>query len=104
MEPPCLLVGINACSETHDAILGCGHFGVSLFGGDQRDLALRFAGRDGAKGVHRFDTAPWDQGVLICRFCKVQSAFSNASCIATRSSAPTESLSVALPRRDQVNH
>ncbi|WFU14482.1 flavin reductase family protein [Bradyrhizobium sp. CB3481] len=64
MEPPCLLVGINASSETHDAILANGRFGVSLLGGDQRDIALRFAGRDGANGVDRFDTAAWDQGVL----------------------------------------
>ncbi|WP_249791481.1 flavin reductase family protein [Bradyrhizobium sp. SRL28] len=64
MEPPCLLVGINASSETHDAILANGTFGVSLLGGNQQDLALRFAGRHGANAVHRFDTAPWDQGVL----------------------------------------
>ncbi|WP_225704519.1 flavin reductase family protein [Bradyrhizobium cenepequi] len=63
-EPPCLLVGINASSETHDTILANGTFGVTLLGGNQQDLALRFAGRHGANGVHRFDTAPWDQGVL----------------------------------------
>jgi flavin reductase (DIM6/NTAB) family NADH-FMN oxidoreductase RutF len=27
-------------------------------------LALRFAGRDGARGVQRFEAAPWDQGIL----------------------------------------
>lgn len=64
MEPPCLLVGINSSSETHNAILANGRFGVSLLGGSQQDLALRFAGRDGAKGVHRFETAAWDEGVL----------------------------------------
>ncbi|WP_275190987.1 flavin reductase family protein [Bradyrhizobium sp. CSA112] len=64
MDPPCLLVCINASSETHDAILTNGTFGVSLLGGNQQDLALRFAGRHGANAVHRFDTAPWDQGVL----------------------------------------
>ncbi|WP_024519962.1 flavin reductase family protein [Bradyrhizobium sp. Tv2a-2] len=64
MEPPCLLVGIHGGSETHDAILANGGFGVSLLHGDQEDLALRFAGRDGAKGAQRFDTAPWNQGVI----------------------------------------
>lgn len=64
MEPPCLLVGINSSSETHDAILANGRFSVSLLGSAQQDLALRFAGRDGAKGVHRFETAAWDQGIL----------------------------------------
>ena len=64
MEPPCLLVGINTSSETHDAILSHGGFGVSLLGSDQQDLALRFAGRDGAKGAKRFQEAPWEQGTL----------------------------------------
>lgn len=64
MEPPCLLVGINTNSETHDAILANGGFGVSLLGSNQQDLALRFAGRDGAKGLERFQAAPWEQGLL----------------------------------------
>ena len=64
MDPPCLLVGINSSSETHGAILANGRFGVSLLGSEQHGLALRFAGRDGAKGSERFETASWDQGVL----------------------------------------
>ena len=64
MDPPCLLVGINATSETHDAILANGRFGVSLLGSEQQDLALHFAGRDGVKGIERFSTASWDQGML----------------------------------------
>ncbi|WP_375779267.1 flavin reductase family protein [Bradyrhizobium sp. ma5] len=64
MEPPCLLVGINAGSETNDGILASRSFGISLLRSDQEDLALRFGGQDGAKGVHRFDTAPWIRGVL----------------------------------------
>jgi flavin reductase (DIM6/NTAB) family NADH-FMN oxidoreductase RutF len=64
MDPPCLLVGINSDSETHDAILANGRFGVSLLGSEQHELALRFAGRDGAKGAERFETAPWNQGML----------------------------------------
>ena len=64
MDPPCLLVGINSGSETHDAILAKGRFGVSLLGSEQQDLALRFAGRDGKRGIERFETAVWDQGIL----------------------------------------
>lgn len=64
MEPPCLLAGINSTAETHDAILANGKFSVSLLGSDQQEIALRFAGRDGAKGVRRFETAAWDEGVL----------------------------------------
>ncbi|MDA9447863.1 flavin reductase [Bradyrhizobium sp. CCBAU 21360] len=64
MEPPCLVVGINARSEAHDEILANGSFGVSVLRSDQEDLALRFGGGEGAKGVHRFDTEAWDQGAL----------------------------------------
>ena len=64
LDPPCLLVGINASSETHDAILANGSFAVSLLGSGQQDVALRFAGRGGVKGAQRFATAPWDQGLL----------------------------------------
>lgn len=64
MEPPCLLVGINLSSETHDAILAGGGFGVSLLGKGQDDIALRFAGRDGIKGDDRFENSLWDRGLL----------------------------------------
>jgi flavin reductase (DIM6/NTAB) family NADH-FMN oxidoreductase RutF len=64
MDPPCLLVGVNLTSETHDAILATGRFGVSLLGDGQQDLALRFAGQNGVKGVQRFETAAWEQGIL----------------------------------------
>ncbi|WP_338025267.1 flavin reductase family protein [Bradyrhizobium yuanmingense] len=64
LEPPCLLVCIGTTSETYTAILANGGFGVSLLASDQQDVALRFAGRVGAKGVHRFEEAPWDEGLL----------------------------------------
>ena len=64
MDPPCLLVGINTSSETHRAILDSGCFGVNLLGIAQQDLALLFAGQGGVKGVDRFETEAWDQGVL----------------------------------------
>ena len=64
MDPPCLLLGVNLTSETHDAILANGRFGVSLLGDGQQDLALRFAGRDGVKGIRRFETEAWEQGML----------------------------------------
>jgi flavin reductase (DIM6/NTAB) family NADH-FMN oxidoreductase RutF len=64
MDPPCLLVGVSLSSETHDSILANGRFAVSLLGDGQQDLALRFAGRDGIKGVERFEAATWEQGIL----------------------------------------
>ena len=79
MEPPCLLVGINTSSETHDAILANGSFGVSLLGSDQQDLALRFAGRDGVKGFQRFQAAPWEEGMLGVPI--LRTAISSLECI-----------------------
>jgi flavin reductase (DIM6/NTAB) family NADH-FMN oxidoreductase RutF len=64
LDPPCLLLGVNLASETHDEILTNGCFGVSLLGDGDQDLALRFAGRDGIKGVKRFETMAWEQGIL----------------------------------------
>ncbi|WGR97805.1 MULTISPECIES: flavin reductase family protein [unclassified Bradyrhizobium] len=79
MEPPCLLVAINASSETHDAIFANNSFGVSFLCSDQEDLALRFGGRDGAKGVHRFVSAQWNQGILDVPL--LQSAMFTLECI-----------------------
>ena len=64
MDPPCLLVGINTSSDTHGGILANERFGVSLLGSAEQDLALRFAGRDGAKGFERFANGLWEQGIL----------------------------------------
>ncbi|WP_407181594.1 flavin reductase family protein [Bradyrhizobium sp. STM 3562] len=64
MEPPCLLVGISAASQTHDAILANGIFGVSILSGDQEHLAQRFAGLDGVRGIERFNVGGWDQVIL----------------------------------------
>jgi flavin reductase len=79
MEPPCLLVGINTNSETHDAILANRGFGISLLGSDQQDLALRFAGRDGVKGFQRFQAAPWEEGMLGVPI--LQTAISSLECV-----------------------
>lgn len=62
-DPPCVLVGINTTSETHDLILANRSFGISLLGEGQQQLARRFAGQDGISGSDRFATAPWDQGL-----------------------------------------
>jgi flavin reductase (DIM6/NTAB) family NADH-FMN oxidoreductase RutF len=64
IEPPCLLVGINVSSDTHSTIIASGSFGVSLLGNHQQDLARRFAGRDGVKGVDRSETAAWEEGLV----------------------------------------
>ncbi|MCC8936745.1 flavin reductase [Bradyrhizobium sp. Arg62] len=61
---PCLLVGINGRSEAHDEILASGSFGAVFSAVTRRTLPFVLAVGRGAKGVHRFDTAPWNQGVL----------------------------------------
>jgi flavin reductase (DIM6/NTAB) family NADH-FMN oxidoreductase RutF len=102
MEPPCLLVGINSSSETHDAILANGHFAVNLLGNGQQNLALRFAGRDGAKGIQRFETAPWDQGLLGRPCSEMPSQRSNARSISIRRSVRTASSSAESWRHEAV--
>jgi flavin reductase len=62
-DPPCLLVGINTTSETHDRILANGCFGVNLLREGQESLAHLFAGAGGIAGADRFENAPWDQGL-----------------------------------------
>lgn len=62
-DPPCLLVGINTSSETHDLILASGSFAINLLREGQEQLARRFAGYDGIAGVARFEGAPWDRGL-----------------------------------------
>jgi flavin reductase (DIM6/NTAB) family NADH-FMN oxidoreductase RutF len=62
-EPPCLLVGINTMSQTHDRILANGCFGVSLLAEGQEALARRFAGQGGVGGAERFEGAPWHRGL-----------------------------------------
>jgi hypothetical protein len=76
LDPPCLLVGINTSSETHEAILDSRRFGVSLLGTAQQDLALHFAGR-----------------------CEHRCARSNACCTSIRWSARTASSSGESLRR-----
>jgi flavin reductase (DIM6/NTAB) family NADH-FMN oxidoreductase RutF len=84
MDPPCLLVGINSSSETHGAILANGRFGVSLLGSEQHGLALRFAGRDGAKGSERFRPRPGIKASSVYHFCKPLSERWSACCTIIR--------------------
>lgn len=84
MDPPCLLVGIKT-SETHDAILANGRFGISLLGSEQQDLALHFAGQgprtvlDGVLGSGHARRAPARQrhrgdGIIISWLARTASS------------------------------
>ena len=58
-EPPQLLVCVNRTAEAHPLITEAGLFAVNILSIEQRELAERFAGRDGAAGEARFDAGRW---------------------------------------------
>lgn len=58
-EPPQILACVNRSAEAHELIVASGIFAVSLLGRGQRELADRFAGRDGVSGEHRFAAGRW---------------------------------------------
>jgi flavin reductase (DIM6/NTAB) family NADH-FMN oxidoreductase RutF len=51
LEPPMLLVCLNRTSDTQDAVLRSGVFGVNVLAEDQGEIAYRFA----KKGADKFD-------------------------------------------------
>lgn len=59
VEPPTLLVCVNRASSSWPALKRHRVFGVNLLGGDQMDVADRFAGRSGLKGAERYLGADW---------------------------------------------
>lgn len=63
-EPPCLLVCVNRTAEAHDHIVANGAFSVNLLGFEHKDLAMRFAGVGGVRGVTRFEDGAWSAGSL----------------------------------------
>jgi len=60
-DPPTLLACINRATDGHAAIAAAGHFCVNVVAAEHRDLAERFAGRDGSHGVERFERGDWDR-------------------------------------------
>jgi flavin reductase (DIM6/NTAB) family NADH-FMN oxidoreductase RutF/DNA-binding FadR family transcriptional regulator len=59
MDPPMLLVCLNAASRTQEAVLGSGRFAVNILAHDQGGLAARFAG---SSAVDKFDGVPVHDG------------------------------------------
>jgi flavin reductase (DIM6/NTAB) family NADH-FMN oxidoreductase RutF len=51
LDPPMLLVCLNSTSDTQDAVLRSGVFGVNVLAEDQGEIAYRFA----TKGADKFD-------------------------------------------------
>ena len=58
-EPPSLIVCIRQSASVMPLLREAGRFGVSILAQDHREIADRFAGRDGSKGASRFAGADW---------------------------------------------
>ncbi|MFZ4534220.1 MAG: flavin reductase family protein [Alsobacter sp.] len=59
VDPPTLLVSANRRASTFPVLQRLGAFAVNVLAAGQREVAGRFAGLDGAKGVRRYDGAHW---------------------------------------------
>ncbi|MFD1214149.1 flavin reductase [Arthrobacter sp. GCM10027362] len=78
MEPPMMLACLNRSSNTHDAVLKAGWFGINILAEDQGDLAMKF----GRKGGNKFEGVsvtrsehggvPLLDGALAQIVCKVE--------------------------------
>ena len=54
IDPPSLIVAINRSASSWPLLVRDGVFGVNVLSADQRDIAERFTGKNGAKGRDRF--------------------------------------------------
>lgn len=59
IDPPTMLVSINRSSSSYHALLRGRCFGVNVLSTSHRQVAERFAGRDGTKGPDRYQGARW---------------------------------------------
>jgi flavin reductase (DIM6/NTAB) family NADH-FMN oxidoreductase RutF len=59
IDPPTMLVSLNRSSSSFPALLVSRSFGVNVLSTSHRNVAERFAGRDGAKGAERYRDANW---------------------------------------------
>ncbi|MET0172945.1 MAG: flavin reductase family protein [Agrobacterium vaccinii] len=59
MDPATMIVNINKSSSTWPIIARYNHFCVNILSKDQQDVASRFAGVGGLKGVDRYADAEW---------------------------------------------
>jgi flavin reductase (DIM6/NTAB) family NADH-FMN oxidoreductase RutF len=59
VDPPALIVSINRESSSWPLVKRYGFFGVNILTSDQLDIAERFTGKGGLKGVDRFVGARW---------------------------------------------
>jgi flavin reductase (DIM6/NTAB) family NADH-FMN oxidoreductase RutF len=60
-NPPQLLICVNTEAGGHDIILDSGKFALNILDRDQEDVAMRFAGMDGADRSERFSVGTWSE-------------------------------------------
>ena len=60
-EPPQLLICVNKEAGGHDLIQASGKFALNIMARDQEDIAMRFAGMDGADRSERFGLGSWSE-------------------------------------------
>jgi flavin reductase (DIM6/NTAB) family NADH-FMN oxidoreductase RutF len=59
VDPPTLIVSVNREASSWPLLKRHGFFGVNILASDQLEVAERFAGKGGLKGVERFAGAQW---------------------------------------------
>ncbi|MFG3289133.1 flavin reductase [Streptomyces sp. NPDC048179] len=60
-DPPTVLVCVNRSSAMHDVFKANGRVGLNVLGGEQRELALHFAGATKVPMAERFTWDVWDR-------------------------------------------
>lgn len=61
-EPPTLMFGLNLGSSSFPVLRAHGAFAVNFLAAGQKEIADRFAGRGGEKGLARYEGAAWTEG------------------------------------------
>tara|TARA_B100000315_G_scaffold151835_1_gene140637 strand:- start:5625 stop:6134 length:510 start_codon:yes stop_codon:yes gene_type:complete len=90
-EPPQLLICVNRDSGGHDLIQESGKFVLNVLARDQEDVAMRFAGMDGADRAERFGLGNWSE--LVTGTPALDGALVNFDCeVAEQISAGTHSI------------
>jgi len=59
--PPQLLICVNRDAGGHDLLQQSGKFALNVLARDQEDVAMRFAGMDGADRSERFNLGNWSK-------------------------------------------
>jgi flavin reductase (DIM6/NTAB) family NADH-FMN oxidoreductase RutF len=62
IDPPTLIVGVNRLSSSWPLLQRYRAFGVNILAADQIEVAERFSGIGGLKGIDRFAGAQWTTG------------------------------------------